>query len=60
MPGFKEWIMMMKFLTLMSMTGNKITMRRKNNDAKDYEYKKIDTNELADIIQEPNKFQVPT
>ena len=52
--------MIKKFLTLMSMTGNKITMRRKNNDAKDYEYKKIDTNELADIIQEPNKFQVPT
>ena len=29
MPVFKEWIMMKKVLTLMSMTGNKITMRKK-------------------------------
>ena len=35
------------------------TNDNKNNDADNYKYDKIDENELADIIQEPNQFQVP-
>ena len=31
----------------------------KNNDADDYEYEKMEENKLADILQEPNKFQFP-
>ena len=31
----------------------------KKNDANYYKYDKMDKNELANILQEPNKFQVP-
>ena len=31
----------------------------KDNDINDYEYDKMDENKLANIIQEPNNFQVP-
>ena len=31
----------------------------KNNDTGNYEYEKMDENELANITQEPNHFQVP-
>ena len=31
----------------------------KYNNAGDYEYDEMDENKLADILQEPNHFQVP-
>ena len=31
----------------------------KDNDINDYGYDKMDENKLADILQEPNHFQVP-
>ena len=35
------------------------TNNNKDNNNKDYKYNKMDGNKLANILQEPNHFQVP-